>query len=242
LPRRGAMPVLRASTTPPLWPNWWVARPACHEIRAWSAYHSAGRQSTARVSIARTRSATSGPKTAVASRSPPSADRASIEPLAPPLSSQKRGYAEPSMSMRHAGSRASVAHKARRGRRGPRGCGNDLPEVLGSAALRLRKFVSAGCAPVETNCAGGDESGFPPRQVTPVVRSWQGGEVKLLLRIPESEPGASATGESAGPGAASGCSGSRLARAHLTELAKGAPDARLTREAAAACKRLEGRK
>jgi WD40 repeat protein len=32
------------------------------------------------------------------------------------------------------------------------------------------------------------------------------------------------------------------ARAHLTELAKGAPDARLTREAAAACKRLEGRK
>jgi RNA polymerase sigma factor (sigma-70 family) len=32
------------------------------------------------------------------------------------------------------------------------------------------------------------------------------------------------------------------ARAHLTELAKGAPDARLTREAAAGCKRLEGRK
>jgi RNA polymerase sigma factor (sigma-70 family) len=31
-------------------------------------------------------------------------------------------------------------------------------------------------------------------------------------------------------------------RAHLAELAKGAPDARLTREAAAACKRLEGRK
>jgi hypothetical protein len=32
------------------------------------------------------------------------------------------------------------------------------------------------------------------------------------------------------------------ARAHLLELAKGAPDARLTREAASACKRLEGRK
>jgi HEAT repeat protein len=32
------------------------------------------------------------------------------------------------------------------------------------------------------------------------------------------------------------------ARARLTELAKGAPAARLTREAAAACKRLEGRK
>ena len=32
------------------------------------------------------------------------------------------------------------------------------------------------------------------------------------------------------------------ARALLLELAKGAPDARLTREAAAACKRLEGRK
>src|SRR5262249_46836833 len=32
------------------------------------------------------------------------------------------------------------------------------------------------------------------------------------------------------------------ARARLLELTKGAPDARLTREAAAACKRLEGRK
>jgi hypothetical protein len=31
------------------------------------------------------------------------------------------------------------------------------------------------------------------------------------------------------------------ARARLLELGKGAPDARLTREAAAACKRLEGR-
>jgi hypothetical protein len=31
------------------------------------------------------------------------------------------------------------------------------------------------------------------------------------------------------------------ARARLLELAKGAPDARLTREAAAACKRLAGR-
>jgi hypothetical protein len=32
------------------------------------------------------------------------------------------------------------------------------------------------------------------------------------------------------------------ARARLLDLAKGAPDARLTREAAATCKRLEGRK
>jgi hypothetical protein len=32
------------------------------------------------------------------------------------------------------------------------------------------------------------------------------------------------------------------ARARLLELTKGTPDARLTREAAAACKRLEGRK
>ena len=32
------------------------------------------------------------------------------------------------------------------------------------------------------------------------------------------------------------------ARARLLELTKGAPDARLTREAAATCKRLEGRK
>jgi hypothetical protein len=32
------------------------------------------------------------------------------------------------------------------------------------------------------------------------------------------------------------------ARAHLIELTKGAPEARLTREAAAACTRLEGRK
>ena len=32
------------------------------------------------------------------------------------------------------------------------------------------------------------------------------------------------------------------ARARLLELTKGAPGARLTREAAAACKRLEGRK
>src|SRR5262249_21517067 len=32
------------------------------------------------------------------------------------------------------------------------------------------------------------------------------------------------------------------ARAHLLKMAKGVPDARLTREAAAACKRLEGRK
>jgi hypothetical protein len=32
------------------------------------------------------------------------------------------------------------------------------------------------------------------------------------------------------------------ARAHLIALAKGVPDARLTREAAAACKRLDGRR
>ena len=34
----------------------------------------------------------------------------------------------------------------------------------------------------------------------------------------------------------------REGRAGLLELAKGDPEARLTREAAAACKRLEGRK
>jgi hypothetical protein len=36
--------------------------------------------------------------------------------------------------------------------------------------------------------------------------------------------------------------GTEEARARLLELTKGSPDARLTREAAAACKRLEGRK